>query len=42
MGAVFTGLTPDELCDLMCGRPEEENDNEYNDETLKGDSSISE
>lgn len=22
MGVVFTGLTPEELCDLMCGNPE--------------------
>ena len=24
MGAVFTDLTCEELCDLMCGKPEEE------------------
>ena len=24
MGAVFTNLTQEELCDLMCGAPEEE------------------
>lgn len=26
MGAVFYNLTPEELCDLMCGRPEEDED----------------
>lgn len=28
MGAVFENLTPEELCDLMCGDPEPEEDNE--------------
>lgn len=26
MGMIFNGLTPEELCDLMCGEPEEEKD----------------
>lgn len=26
MGAVFYDLTPEELCDLMCGMPEKEED----------------
>ena len=26
MGAVFVDLTPEELCDLMCGNPEEEDE----------------
>lgn len=24
MGAVFYNLSPEELCDLMCGKPEED------------------
>lgn len=26
MGIIFEGLTQEELCDLMCGEPEEEED----------------
>lgn len=26
MGMEFTNLTEEELCDLMCGKPEEEED----------------
>lgn len=28
MGAVFYDLSPEELCDLMCGTPEEEEEEE--------------
>ena len=28
MGAVFYDLTPEELCDLMCGDPEEDYEEE--------------
>ena len=28
MGETFENLTEEELCDLMCGDPEEEDDNE--------------
>lgn len=31
MGAVFYNLSPEELCDLMCGRPEEEEQEEEDD-----------
>lgn len=30
MGAVFYDLTPEELCDLMCGDPEEDYKEEDN------------
>lgn len=30
MGAVFIGLTDEELCDLMCGDPEKEEDEDGN------------
>ena len=33
MGAVFENLTCEELCDLMCGKPEEE---EYEMEDIEG------
>lgn len=29
MGAVFYDLSPEELCDLMCGKPEEDDDMSY-------------
>lgn len=29
MGAVFVDLTPEELCDLMCGNPEEEDEDGF-------------
>ena len=28
MGAVFENLTEEELCDLMCGKPEEEEEDD--------------
>lgn len=28
MGKEFTNLTEEELCDLMCGKPEEDEDEE--------------
>lgn len=28
MGAEFTNLTEEELCDLMCGKPEEDEEEE--------------
>ena len=28
MGMEFTNLTEEELCDLMCGKPEEDEDDE--------------
>lgn len=31
MGAIFTNLTDEELCDLMCGEPEED----YEDEDIE-------
>lgn len=32
MGAVFYDLTPEELCDLMCGVPEEDPEEETEEE----------
>lgn len=31
MGMVFENLTEEELCDLMCGDPEEEPEDDYDD-----------
>jgi len=28
MGAIFYDLTPEELCDLMCGMPEDDGEEE--------------
>lgn len=36
MGVVFTGLNPEELCDLMCGAPEEEPEEECEDDESGG------
>lgn len=33
MGKIFYNLTPDELCDLMCGAPEEEPEEESEEPT---------
>lgn len=38
MGKVWENLSPEELCDLMCGGPEDE---EYDDETLNEGCSVS-
>ena len=32
MGAVFYDLTPEEMCELMCGRPEEEEEEDGTEE----------
>ena len=32
MGETFFGLTMEELCDLMCGKPEEDPDEEEEEE----------
>lgn len=33
MGMIFHNLTPEELCDLMCGMPEEDPEEEEDDGT---------
>lgn len=36
-GAVFYDLTPEELCDLMCGDPEEDYEEEGGEDNADGD-----
>lgn len=37
MGMIFTGLSPEDICELMCGEPQKETEDEDGNQSIESE-----